>query len=132
MLKDIQAGLCKRWRLRLKAGALALAFAFFSVLPWLHVITLDDTHAGHGCCHQAASAVPVGHLPVMDQEKANASDTCWICQSLVSLLQHNEPTVSPAFIGPSPSSSYMARAPHAPVIVQIYPASRSQAPPALA
>ena len=132
MLASLKAGLPKRWRLRLKAGTLALAFAFYSLLPWFHVITSDASHAGHGCCHQAASTVPVGPFPVMDQETAAAADTCWICQSLVSLLQHNEPAVSSAGVGPSPSSSYLARVPHAPVIVHIYPASRAQAPPAFA
>lgn len=130
MLKErVKEGLSKRWRLRLTAGALALFFGAFSQLPWLHLLTLGSS-AGHGCCHHVSAAAPVSHAPVMASGAAEASDSCWVCQSLVSLLQHNEPTDSASLAGPSLFSSYAARAPQAQVIAQIYPASRSQAPPA--
>ena len=120
-----------RRRLRLKAGALALSFAFLSLLPWFHVLTPDAQH-GHACCHHAAAEPPAGDAPAMDLQRADASGTCWVCQSLASLLQHHERTDVPAFVWLSSSSPYVARAPHAPTLIHIYPASRSQAPPAFA
>ena len=131
MLKSLQAGLSKRRRLRLKAGALALVFAFFSLLPWFHVMT-PGSHDGHGGCHHAASESPTGDASVLVADVADASDTCWVCDSLASLLHPNVLADAPALIRPSLSTQYDARAPHAPAISQIYPASRSQAPPASA
>ncbi len=129
MFKErIIKGLSKRWRLRLKTGALALAFAAFSLLPWMHILTLGSS-AGHGCRHQVSATSPFSHAPAIASGVVDESDTCWVCQSLVSLLQHNELTDSPVFAGLSLSSTYAARAPHAQVTVQIYPANRSQAPP---
>lgn len=129
MLKSVQAGLSKRWRLRLKAGALALVFTSLSLLPWLHVLTLG-AHSGHGCCHHATSGSSAGDAPALATTAMSASDTCWVCESLTSLLQHHERTDAPVISDPAPSSAFVARAPHAPVILQFYPASRSQAPPA--
>ncbi len=132
MLKErIKEGLSKRWRLRLKAGALALSFAFLSLLPWLHVMTLGS-HGGHGCCNRAASEAPAGNIPAMVADLAFSSDACWVCDSLASLLHPNVLADAQTLIRPSLSSIYDARAPHAPVINHIYPASRSQAPPASA
>ena len=129
MLNSIQAGLSKRWRLRLKAGALALFFAFLSLLPWAHVLTLG-AHGGHGCCHAAAAEVPPGDAPEMAADDANALDACWVCDSLASL---HHPTVLadlPAVVPTFFSSAYFASVPQAPAHLNIYPASRSQAPPA--
>ena len=110
-----------RWRLRLKAGALALVFSVFSLLPWAHVLTAG-THAENGCSHASG----------LTAESVEASDTCWVCQSLVSLLQFTESAGSAVFACVAPFTQFVARAPHAPVIVRIDPASRSQAPPARA
>jgi len=129
MLNRFKAGLSKHWRLRLKAGALALFFAFLSLLPWAHVITLGS-HSGHGCCHHATSETPAGDAPSMVPEVAASPDSCWVCDSLASLFHPNVQADSPAVAVPSLSSEYVARAPHAPLIAHIYPASRSQAPPA--
>ena len=109
------------WRLRLKAGALALVFSVFSLLPWAHVLTAG-THAENGCSHASG----------LTAESVEASDTCWVCQSLVSLLQFTESAGSAVFACVAPFTQFVARAPHAPVIVRIDPASRSQAPPARA
>jgi len=127
----IHKAFSKRWRLRLRAGALALAFAVYALLPWFHVMTAGTDHAGHGCCRQVTSEVPVRGAPVaIVVQTADASDTCWVCRSLASLLQHNDRTAVAAVISFSPSSSYVARAPHAPFSLQIYSANRAQAPPA--
>jgi hypothetical protein len=131
MLTSLKAGLPKRWRLRLKAGALALSFAFLSLLPWVHVMTLG-THDGHGCCHHAASESPTGGIPALVADLAFSSDACWVCDSLASLHHSNALTDAQTLIRPSLSSIYDARAPHEPVLNHIYPASRSQAPPASA
>jgi len=123
----------KRWRLRLKAGALALVFSGFSLLPWFHMMTAGTGHAGHGGCCQVVSEEPIrGEPSVFTLQAVAASDTCWVCQSLASLLQHNERTGTAAFVGLSPASTYTARAPHATALLQIFPASRAQAPPARA
>ena len=131
MLARSKAGLSKRWHLRLKAGALALCFVFFSLLPWLHILTVD-THPGHGCCHHdAPDTTPAGPSPALTPEMPDAAEgSCWVCESLISLLQHSvQPDATSAF-NAVPSSFYVARAPQAPVTLQIYPSSRSQAPPA--
>lgn len=129
MLTRFKTGLSKRWRLRLKAGTLALFFAFLSLLPWDHVMTLGS-HGGHGCCHAAAADSPTGNAPALVADDANAPDTCWMCDSLASL---HHPTVLadlPAVVSTFFSSAYFARVPQAPAHLNIYPASRSQAPPA--
>jgi len=133
MLARAKAGLSKRWRLRLKAGALALCFVFFALLPWLHILTVD-THAGHGCCHHAApDAPPASPSPALTPETPDAAeDSCWVCESLASLLQHGEQSDATSALNAAPSPFYVARAPQAPVTLQIYPSSRSQAPPAQA
>ena len=131
MLTSFKAGLPKRWRLRLKAGALALYFAFLSLLPWFHVMTLGS-HGGHGCCHHAASEPTAGDAPALASAVADAPDACWVCDSLASLFHANVLTDVPALVHPSHFSVYLAHAPHAPVLNHIYPASRSQAPPASA
>jgi hypothetical protein len=131
MLTSLKAGLPKRWRLRLKAGALALSFVFLSLLPWFHVMTLGS-HGGHVCGHHDTSAPSTGDAPALASAVADAPDACWVCDSLASLLHPNVLADAQTLIRPSLSSIYDARAPHAPVISQIYPASRSQAPPASA
>jgi len=131
MLTSFKAGLSKRWRLRLKAGALALIFSAFFLLPWMHVLTLGSS-VGHRCCHQDSSTSPITHSPAIAQEVADSPDTCWVCQSLVSLLQHADSARDPLFVSDAPFSNFLARAPHAPGVAHIYPASRSQAPPARA
>ena len=131
MLTSLKAGLPKRWRLRLKAGTLALFFAFLSLLPWVHVMTLGS-HGGRSCCHHAASEPPTGDAPALASAVADAPDACWVCDSLTSLLHPNVLTDAPALARPSLCSIYDAHAPHAPVLNHIYPASRSQAPPASA
>ena len=131
MLKSLQAGLSKRWRLRLQAGALALSFAFLSLLPWFHVMTLGS-HGVHGCCHHAASEPPSGDAPALASDLADSPAACWVCDSLASLFHANVLTDVPALVHPSLSSIYLARAPQAPALNHIYPASRSQAPPASA
>lgn len=131
MLTSIQASLPKRWHLRLKAGTLALSFAFLSLLPWFHVMTLGS-HGGHGCCHHDASAPSTGNAPALASAVADAPDACWVCDSLASLHHPNVLTDATALARLSFSSIYDARAPHAPVLNHIYPASRSQAPPASA
>ena len=131
MLKEsIHKTVCRRWRLRLRAGALALVFAVYSLLPWFHVMTAGSDHAGHGCGYQVTSEATARGVPVLTVQATDAADSCWVCQSLISLLQHNARTEAAAFISFPPSSLYVARAPHAPVLLQIFPASRAQAPPA--
>jgi hypothetical protein len=129
MLTSLQTGLFKRWRLRLKAGALALVFAVLTLLPWAHVMTLV-AHDGHGCCHHAASESPSGDAPALAAAVSDSPDACWVCDSLTSLHHPGVLADAPAFIQPTLFSAYVARAPHAPVFNPIYPASRSQAPPA--
>jgi hypothetical protein len=131
MLTSFKAGLPKRWRLRLKAGALALSFAFLTLLPWFHLMTLGS-HGGHGCGHHDTSAPSTGDAPALASAVADAPDACWVCDSIASLHHPNVLTDAQALIRPSLSSIYDARAPHAPVLNHIYPASRSQAPPASA
>ena len=110
-----------RWRFRLKAGALALVFSVFSLLPWAHVLTAGP-HAESGCSHASG----------LTAESVEASDTCWVCQSLISLLHFTEPVGSTVFACVAPFTQFFARAPHALSIIRIDPASRSQAPPARA
>jgi len=129
----IHKPLSKSRRLRLKAGTLALVFAVYALLPWLHVMTASSDPAGHGCCHPISSAASDRSAPVaLAVQAADASDTCWVCQSLLSLLQHNARSEAATLISFPPSSSSVARAPHAPALLQIFPASRAQAPPARA
>jgi len=122
--------LSKRWRLRLKAGALALVFAVYALLPWFHVMTAGSDHAGHGCGCQVASEDAVRGAPAaLAVQAADTADSCWVCQSLISLLQHNDRTDAAALIRVPLLSTYVARASHAPVALQIFPAHRAQAPP---
>lgn len=131
MLKSPTAGLSKRWRLRLKAGALAFAFSFLSLLPWAHVLTLDARH-GHGCCHHGSAEPTADGAPAAIAEVAATPDACWVCGSLASLLHSTVLSDAQALVRAAPSSDYAARAPHAPSVSHIDPASRSQAPPAQA
>ncbi|MDD4017648.1 MAG: hypothetical protein PHV28_06855 [Kiritimatiellae bacterium] len=130
--EDEKRSRAQRWRLRLKAGALALVFSVFSLLPWFHVMTAGTGHSGHGCCRQVTAESPARGVPAPALQDADASDSCWVCRGLISLLQHNERTGAAAFAVLSPASAYIPRAPHAPALVQIFPASRAQAPPARA
>ena len=45
------------WRLRVKAGALALFFAFITLLPWVHAFTAGEDQ-DLACCHHEAPATP--------------------------------------------------------------------------
>ncbi len=128
MLTSFKAGLSKRWRLRLKAGALALVFAFLTLLPWAHVIALGG-HGGHACCHHDVSELPAGDAPSLASSAAAVCDSCWVCDSLASLhhptVLADRPSLAQAFF----SSAFFARPLRAPSHLNIYPASRSQAPP---
>lgn len=115
------------WRLRLKAGALALFFAFITLLPWFHAFTAGDEH-DCACCHHEAPPTPEpSTLAFLSQEAAPPS--CWICESLSSLSYHNTPEQLAAVVAVSPSFAYHRRAPQAPALTFIDPACRSQAPP---
>jgi hypothetical protein len=117
------------WRLRVKAGALALFFAFLTLLPWLHAFTAGQGQE-HACCHHETTTTPnPSSLAIVSATDA-ASD-CWICEGLSSLLHHNMPDHSKAVVTTLPSTSYTCRAPQAPFLTFIDPACRSQAPPSL-
>jgi len=121
--------LSKRWRLRLKAGALVLIFAFLSLLPWVHVM-IPGLHGGHGGCHHAASESPTGDAPALVADLAGAADTCWVCTSLPSLLSHAD--AQPSFLKPAvrPDTLFCFAAPLARITVCRILSNRSQAPPA--
>jgi len=129
MFTRFKRGRSKRSRLSLKATLLALFFSFLSLLPWAHVLTLG-AHGGHRCCHATAAEMPTGDTPEMTADDANAFDACWGCDSLASLhhptVLAERPAVVPTFF----SSAYFASVPPVPTHLNIYPASRSQAPPA--
>ena len=117
------------WRLRVKAGALALFFAFITLLPWVHAFTAGEDQ-NHSCCHHEAPATPESSaVAFVSQEEAAPS--CWICESLSSLLNHNTLDHLTAVVVSLPSSTYDRRAPQAPSLTFIDPACRSQAPPSL-
>ena len=113
MLTSFKTGLPTRWRLRLKAGALALSFAFLSLLPWLHVMTLGS-HGGHGCCHHDASKPSTGDVPALASAVTDASAACWVCDSLASLHHPTILTELPAVVSTFFSSVYFACVPQAP------------------
>lgn len=124
-------GSVRRWRLRVKAGALAALFAVLSLAPWLHVMTAGG-HAGHACCTCAEEPLPVGQASGLADEEAAPADSCWVCQSLGALLQHSEASQMLASVGAEGVTPFFARATHVPVVKSIDPATRSQAPPARA
>lgn len=124
-------GFVRLWRLRVKAGALAVLFAVLSLAPWLHVMT-SGGHAGHACCACAETSRPVGQASGFADEEAAPADSCWVCQSLGALLQHCEAGQRLACVGAEGATPFFARAPHAPALHSIDPATRSQAPPARA
>lgn len=129
MVTRFKAGLSKPWRLRLKAGTLALFFVFLSLLPWIHVMTLGP-HGGHCCCHAAAEDTPTGNAPALASAVADAPDDCWVCDSLASLHHPTVLTAPPNVVSAFFASAYFARALQTPAHLNIFPASRSQAPPA--
>ena len=115
------------WRLRLKAGALALFFAFATLLPWFHALTAGNNQ-NHSCCHHASPPTPESSaVAFVSQEEAAPS--CWICESLSSLLNHNTLDHLTAVVVSLPSSTYDRRAPQSRFLTFINPACRSQAPP---
>jgi hypothetical protein len=59
----------------------------------------------------------------------DAASTCWICDSLSSLLHQNTLDHVNTVVSSLPSSHYDRRAPRAPTLTCIDPACRSQAPP---
>ena len=133
--KQFKEFFSKRQRLRLKAGALALAFAGLTLLPWVHVITVN-AHDGHGCCHHnhhTPSELPGNpHLPVYTALNTYLTETCWICSSLSSLLHSTVSPATPTLVNLLHTFVDVAPAPHTPMLAPIiFPASRSQAPPAL-
>lgn len=129
MLKaSIKESLPKRWRFRLKAGALALVFAFLTLLPWAHVITLGS-HGGHACCHHDVSELPAEDAPSFASAASAACDSCWVCDSLASLHHPTVLAAPPSLAQAFFPSAFFARPPQAPAHLNIYPASRSQAPP---
>jgi len=115
------------WRLRVKAGALALFFVFTTLLPWFHAFTAGNNQ-DHACCHHESHPTPdPSTLAFVSQEEAAPS--CWICESLSSLLHPNTPEHMASVVASLPASTYDRRAPHAPTLTFIDPACRSQAPP---
>lgn len=120
----------RAWRLRLRAGALALLFAALSALPWLHVLT-ETGHADHVCRAPAGQTAPLGHTPVVTGVEAAAGDACWVCQSMLVLLQHSAASRVTLDLCAAETAAFVAHAPQAPVFLFINPATRSQAPPAL-
>lgn len=120
--------LSTRRRLRLKAAALAVFFSFLSLLPWAHVLT-PGSHGRHGCCH-AADESPTGRDHALLADDVNTPAACWVCDSLASLYHPTVLSNLPALVSPFYSSVYFARVPQAPAHSAIFPASRSQAPPA--
>ena len=115
------------WRLRVKAGALALFFAFITLLPWFHALTAGNNQ-NHACCHHEAPAAPeASALAFVSQEAAPPS--CWICESLSSLFHPNTPEHMASVAASLPASTYDRGAPQALTLTYIDPACRSQAPP---
>jgi len=116
------------WRFRLKAGALAFCFVGMTLLPWFHAMTACEDENHRGCHHETTDSDQHSSSPTVFAE--TVSSHCWICDSLTALLQHNtpDPFLSLAII--LPTSLYFFNEPHAPISISIYPASRSQAPPA--
>jgi len=117
------------WRLRVKAGALALFFAFLTLLPWFHAFTAGQGQ-DHVCCHHEQATTPTpSSLAIV--AAADVASGCWICEGLSSLLHHNMLDHVKAGVTALPSTSYTCRAPQAPFLTFIDPACRSQAPPSL-
>lgn len=110
---------------------LVFCFSFFTLFPWVHVLTARG-HEGHACCEQAeGSASPCADGAAgFAQQSEEPSEACWICQGLMALLQPAEAEHAPSSISIPPQTQSVARAPQAPVWNHIYAASRSQAPPA--
>ncbi len=117
-----------RWRLRLRAGVLAFAFAAITGAPWAHVLTADG-HGGHACCGAAATPLQTA-APAF--AAVHADQTCWFCQNLFSLTHHTVAAAPFALTATASHTPFFARAPQAPVIRLIDPAARAQAPPARA
>ncbi len=128
-----KASLLRDWRLRLKAGALTLVFALLTLLPWAHMFTLDS-HDGHRCCQHSPSAISsTPHTPADSSAfTSELPDSCWICNSLASLLHSNALRDAPPLITHFHSFAAVRHSPPALLLTPIiYPSSRSQAPPAL-
>jgi hypothetical protein len=129
--RRLKAAPPQTWRHRLRAGALAALFAGLAFLPWAHVLTLDG-HDGHsGSCrdaHAAEAASVPGAFPLL--LGAGADDVCWVCGGLASLFHPDAPAAVAKAVHRPDVPGYAARAPRAPVCTIVYPANRSQAPPA--
>jgi len=126
---NVYSNSCQRvgWRRRIKAGALALFFAFITLLPWFHAVTGGEDH-DCACCHHESPPTPAASgLAFASQEKAVPS--CWICDSLSSLCHPNTPDHMASVVASLPFCTYDRRAPQAPSLTFSDPACRSQAPP---
>jgi hypothetical protein len=96
-------------------------------LPWFHALTAGNNQ-NHSCCHHASPPPPESSaVAFVSQEEAAPS--CWICESLSSLLNHNTLDHLTAVVVSLPSSTYDRRAPQSSFLTFINPACRSQAPP---
>lgn len=118
-------------QLRLKAGLLALGFAFFTLLPWAHVLTVDQDGA-HACCSHAHGAGPEhsGRGSAPSVQPVASDEACWVCQGLSVLLLHAD-QVSGASLGVSQPavSARLLRSAEVLALPAVYAACRSQAPP---
>jgi len=114
----------------MRAAFLALLFAGLSALPWLHVWTATG-RAAHACCHHAAGSGS-GPAGAMLNEETQGPEVCWVCESLVSLLQHAQSDLASLRVVAEAAATIYFRAPQAPACPFKLTANRSQAPPAAA
>jgi hypothetical protein len=121
-----------RWRRRLRAGALAVLFSFYALLPWLHTLTAGAGAEHHGCCHPCVPAQPADAAPAWSAAASEGAHNCWICDSLASLSAQCTPGESASVRLAQPFSRHLARAPEALAPSPVNRACRSQAPPARA
>jgi hypothetical protein len=106
----------RRWR----AGFLAACFAFFTVLPWFHVLS-------HADCVSPAPDDGVVAIVLAD-----AAAHCWVCQSLATLLDPGERPVQEIRLQEQPLAIlYFAVAPERHAVAFLNPAHRPTAPPAV-
>jgi len=120
-----------RARLRLKAGLLAFLFAIGTLVPWMHI--LAPGHQGvHACRHALDTVCTSGRLPALTSHVHDDADSCWICESVTSLLHPNRFLDATGTTATEAVPALTARAPQAPHTLRIDPANRSQAPPSRA
>lgn len=127
--RSASLALTHRTRVRLKAGVLALLFAIGTFLPWIHM--LAPGHAGaHACRHGESTACSRDSLPSLTAPSQGDADSCWVCDSVTSLLHPNRFLDAPVANVPVAVPALAACAPRVPHILRIGPSNRSQAPPA--